>query len=157
MRMRAWGLVLGGVVAVVGCAGCGGAYGRNRARDAREMVDFGFTTSRKPCLAIELPSDYFNFTPLGYSNLEGTFHGVGRRQVGAVPIKTKAWGLLLWGSRKFQLGTFDPNDPRDFSQEKLAELKAAGKPLPTESPRFNNGVVRMLVQDKAGHPNTFYT
>ena len=156
MRAKNWGFVVGCVAAVACGVGCG-TYGRNLAKDAREMMDIGYTTSKKACFAFELPGDYFNLTPLGFSNLEGTFHGVGRRQVGAVPIKNKAWGLLFWGSRKFQLGTFTPEDPRDFSPEKLAELKAAGKPMPTESPRFNNGIVRMLVQDNAGYPNSFYT
>jgi len=138
-------------------AGCGTTYMRNRARDAKDMVDFGFTTSKKPCFAFYLPGDYFNLTPLGYSNIEGTFHGVGGRQVGSMPFRDSSWGVLLWGSTKCQVGDFNPNDPRYVSPAKLAELKAAGQPLPTEPPRYNVGVVRMLAQDHVGPTSSFYT
>lgn len=157
--MRTWGrlVLLAALAAALGASGCSRSFLEKRGRDARDMVDFGFTTSKKPCFAFYLPGDYFNLTPFGYSNIEGTFHGVGARQVGAMPIRDQCWGVLLWGSAKHQLGPFNPDEPRHIDPKKVAELKAAGKPLPTEAARYNDGVVRMLVQDNVPPPASFYT
>ena len=40
-----------------------------------------------------LLDDYFNMTPIGYPNVDGTFHGIGRRQVGAAAIQDHSWGM----------------------------------------------------------------
>jgi hypothetical protein len=148
------GLVL---LLVGGLVGCGGPYWTARGNDAKDMVDFGITTSSKPCFAFYLPGDYFNLTPLGYNNLEGTFHGVGARRVGSMPIRDGSWGLLLWGSKKIQIGEFDPDEPRHIAPSRVAELRAAGKPLPTEVERYNDGVVRLLCMDHAPPPAFWFT
>jgi len=134
-------------------AGCG--YLADRGRDAKDMVDFGFTTSRKFCFAIH--QDYFNLVPHGYSNIDGWFHGVGARQVGTVRLRDNTWGLLAWGSEKKQMGDFDPAEPRQISPRRLEKLKAEGKPLPTEVPRYNTGPLRMLLEDNAPPKTTFFT
>ncbi len=151
--MAAASLVLLLVVGMVGC----GPYWQDRGNDAKDMVDFGITTSTKPCFALYLPGNYFNLTPLGYSRVEGTFHGVGGRQVGSVPILDQSWGVLLWGSKRSRIGEFNPDEPRHVSPSKIAELRAAGKPLPTEVERYNDGPVRMLLQDNAPPHASFYT
>ena len=120
-------------------------------------MDLGITTSKKACFAFCLPGEYFNLTPLGYWRLHATFHGMGNRRLGSMPFHNHSWGVLLWGSKEIQLGEFDPNDPRHLSPRTLAAMKAAGKPLPARSPRFNDGLVRMLVQDNVGSCSSFYT
>ena len=40
-----------------------------------------------------LLDDYFNMTSIGYPNVDGTFHGIGRRQVGAAAIQDHSWGM----------------------------------------------------------------
>lgn len=153
MPSRCWGVALVGVLAAFACTACG----PRQRKEAKEMVDFGFTTSKKFGFAFTLPGDYFNVTPIGYSNVDGTFHGIGRRQVGAVAIHDHSWGILLAGSRKFQLGQFDPNEIRDLSPRELAALKAEGKPLPTETRRYTTGAVGMLAFDNIGNRASFYT
>jgi len=147
------GVVLAGVFVAITCGGCG----PHQRKEAKEMVDFGFTTSKKFGFAFTLPGDYFNMTPIGYSNVDGTFHGIGRRRVGAVAIHDHSWGILLAGSRKFQLGEFDPNEIRDLSPRELAALKAEGKPLPTETRRYTTGAVGMACFDNIGNRASFYT
>ena len=148
MVRRAWLLLL-----VLQVAGCG--YLADRGRDARDMMDFGFTTSRKFCFAIY--QDYFNLVPHGYSRIDGWFHGVGARQIGTVRLRDKTWGLLAWGSEKKQLGDFDPAEPRQISPGRVEKLKAEGKPLPTEVPRYHTGFLRMPLKDNAPPKTTFFT
>ncbi|MFC1806178.1 hypothetical protein ACFL09_04270 [Planctomycetota bacterium] len=156
VRWQRWMVGVVALLLIVAGTGCG-PYWRDRADDAKETVDFGITTSSRPRFAFYLPGDYFNFTPLGYSNVKGTFHGIGNRQVGSMPIVDQSWGLLLWGSKKICTGEFNPDEPRHVSPEAIAELKAAGKPLPTEPARYHDGPVRMLLQDNAPPHASFYT
>ena len=153
MRLWRWGarnsLAVG--LAAVCAVGCGTTYMRNRGRDAMQMIDWGVVTSSKPCFG--LTNDYFNVLPLGYTNVQGTFHGLGNCKCGSMPFQYHLWGALFWGSLKFQLDEFDPNSPFQFSPEKIAAL-AAGTPLPTEARRYNLGFVRISAQDNAPPPRT---
>ncbi|HUT33591.1 MAG TPA: hypothetical protein VNE39_08940 [Planctomycetota bacterium] len=148
MRTRSWGLVLGSVAVVVGCAGCG-TYWRNRSRDAAHMFDFGISTSKKFCLAF-LPADYMNVTPIGFSRIEGRFHGIYKSHWGSWPISDRIWGVVTCGSQTLTIGEFDPNDPHQFPAKEIAELKAANKPLPTAPRRYNIGFLRVAC--KGGEP-----
>jgi len=137
-RLAGWGLM-----AALACTGCSSAYVGNRCRDAREMVDFGVTVSRKPYFAL-LPMDYSNATPLGYSRIEGRFHGLFRSRWGSWDLKDSTWGILLSGRQTLQYGDFDLADPTQMSPRRLTELKATGKPLPTEAPRYDIGMIPAL-------------
>ena len=150
MRKTARFVPLGLALTLVGCG-----YLADRGRDAMDMVDFGFTTSKKFCFGIY--QDYFNLIPHGYSRIEGQFHGLGARRFGSVPIHDRTWGLFLWGSREKRLGKFDPRERRQFSQRKRKELEAAGKPLPTEVPRYHTGALAMACKDKVPPKATFFT
>ena len=55
--------------------------------------------------------DFFNITPLGWSDLEVTDMGLQQRQFGIVPYRNKSWGLLLWGEELHGGDDFNPNDP----------------------------------------------
>ena len=157
--MSTWGRAGRGIAAALLAlclAGCWTGWHRS-GKGVRDMVDFGFTTSKTFGFAFTLPGDYFNMTPIGYSNVDGTFHGIGGRQIGAVPIHDHSWGVLLCGSRKFQLGEFNPNEIRHLSPRQLAALKAEGKPLPTETVRYTTGTLGMLCLDNIGNRASFYT
>ncbi len=143
-RRCVWAKVLLVLTGLLGL-GCSNTYWQNRGRDAMAMVDVGIVTTTQPHFA--LFNDYFNLIPLGYSNLDGTFHGIGNGRHGAMPIRIRYWGVIAWGSRDFQLGEFDLNDPVQVSPEWIAALRAANQPLPTATPRYNTGFLRMALQD----------
>lgn len=150
MKKGAWLLA---PTLALSAAGCG--YLADRGRDAKDMVDFGFTTSKK--FGFALYQDYFNLVPHGYSNIDGWFHGVGARQAGSMRLRDKTWGLVAWGSRKKQFREFDPAERRQISPHRLERLKAEGKPLPTEAPRYHTGFVRLPLKDNAPPKTTFFT
>ncbi|MBM4035986.1 MAG: hypothetical protein FJ291_29980 [Planctomycetes bacterium] len=142
------------LVLALGCAGCG-TYWRNRGNDALDMWDFGLSTSSRPGLAF-LPADYMNVTPIGFSFIEGTFHGVYRRKWGTFTLSDSMWGVLVTGSQTLQVGEFDVSDPDQFHPAKIAALKAAGKPLPTAPQRYNLGLLTVPLHDNAPpYPNWF--
>ena len=124
------------------CGGCG-TYLLDRGNDVVDLFDFGVTVSSKPYFAF-LPIEYFNATPIGYSRIEGRYHGVWQRRLGSWDLKDDTWGCILWGKQTLQYGPFDPSHPRHFPPRKLAAMKAAGTPLPTEAPRYDIGLVPAL-------------
>jgi hypothetical protein len=141
-------------ILVLCCSGCG-TYWRNRGNDALDMWDFGISTTSKPCFAF-VPADYMNVTPIGFSFLEGKFHGVYRRQWVTLKLSDSMWGVLVTGSQTLQVGELDANDPRQFHPAKIAALKAAGKPLPTAPQRYDLGLVTVPLHDNAPpYPNWF--
>jgi len=135
------------------CSGC--TYLSKRARDAADMFEVGITTSSKPQFAFH-PLDYFNSFTLGYSRVEGTYWGIGERRIGKMPFKDEnTWGLLLWGNDTLKIGAFNPKDPHLARTEEMAKLQAEGKPLPTERPPYNKGLVRVLKEDNSPPPITY--
>jgi hypothetical protein len=151
---RSWRGVVGCLIAVLCCTGCS-TYWRNRSRDAADMFDFGITVSKKPYFAF-LPADYFNLTPLGYTRIVGSYHGLWKSKWGTWAIDDDAWGVLAWGSQKLQVGDFSADAPRQFWPEDIAALKAASKPLPTSAPVYNLGFLRVpLHHNPPPFPNGF--
>jgi len=142
-----------GLVGLLACAGCCSTYMKNRGRDAADIIDAGITVSKRPYLAI-FPGDYFNFTPMGFSYLKGTYHGLWKGSWTSVPIDDRGWGIIAWGSQKLTIGEFDPEDPRQFWPDEIAEFKAANKPLPTKAKRYNVGFLRLACQrGRPPYPN----
>jgi hypothetical protein len=140
---------------MAGLLGTGCTYLRNRGHDAADMLEIGITVSSKPQFAFH-PLDYFNTIILGYSSVEGTYYGIGERRIGKMPFKDeRTWGLLLWGSDTLKIGKFNPNDPHLAWKDEMAKLKAEGKPLPTERPRYNKGLVTLIKHDNSPPPITF--
>jgi hypothetical protein len=134
-----------------GCAN----YWKNRGRDAKNIMEVGITTSKRPCFAFQ-PGAYFNITPLGVSYIRGSIHGLVADKFGTQPMKDFSWGVLLWGGRRLQLGEFDPHNPCMVSPAKVAALTAAGKPLPTEVSYYNEGILAMALLDNAPPPKSFF-
>jgi hypothetical protein len=142
MNKRYWLTVVWAAVLVGAALSSGCNYMTQRGKDALEMIDVGLTVSAKPGFAF-YPGDYFNYTPIGYSSVDGWYLGWAHAQAGCLRFKDESWGLLLWGSEHLRIGEFNPNDPHLFDQAKLRELKEAGQPIPTESPQYNVGAVSM--------------
>jgi len=141
------------VLAAFSLTGC--TYLGHRGRDAADMFEVGFTFSRKPQIAL-LPADYFNLVGVGYSNVDGTYVGIGNRRVGSMPFKDDhSYGLLFWGKDGLKIGAFNPNDPHEVWVGQMKRLAAEGKPLPTARPDYNKGLVRLPIQDNAPPPVTF--
>jgi hypothetical protein len=110
-----------------------------------QCIDWGYVTTKKPHFAVF--NDYFNAVPTGYSNLEGTFHGIGNSRFGSMPIRIDYWGALVSGGTSFQLGEFDITSPFQVSPEEIAALRAANQPLPTTTPWYHTGFLRMALYD----------
>ena len=138
---------------LVGLSGC--TYLGHRGRDAADMFEVGLTFSKKPQFAL-LPVDYFNLIGLGYSQVEGTYAGIGNRRVGAMPIHDDgSYGLLFWGKDALKIGDFNPRDPHEVWVDDMEALAAAGQPLPTARPDYNKGLIRLPVEGEAPPPVTF--
>ncbi len=93
-------LLLAAFVVLVSAQGC--SYLANRGRDALEMFDLGFTFSKKPQLGL-----YMNcpmVVPIGYSNVDADFVGVGGGRVGVMKHREKSVGLLVRGSEEVSWG-----------------------------------------------------
>ncbi len=115
------GLALAVVLAALpGCTTWqGGVKGflNNRAKDAMECFDFGFTTTDTPQFSAY--AALFSFAAIGYGRVDGRFHGLGGGDFGAMPIHYHHWGLLLlgreetgWGDGQvWHFGGYDVNDP----------------------------------------------
>lgn len=138
---------LAGLVAMAACAGCCSTYMKNRGRDAADIMDVGITLTKQPHLAF-YPGDYFNLTPMGFTCLKGSYHGLWEGKWCSKPMEDRAWGIVAWGSQNLTVGDFNPQDPRQFWPEEIAALKAANKPLPTEPAWYNVGFLRLACHGK---------
>ncbi|MBP1735285.1 MAG: hypothetical protein H6Q53_1572, partial [Deltaproteobacteria bacterium] len=83
----------GFLLSVQGCA-----YLKYRADDFAEIVDIGFTISKKPYFA--LYADELSFLPLGYAHVDGHFIGWGGGQVGKTTHSVHSWGVLVHGTEE---------------------------------------------------------
>lgn len=154
MRTLVRWAAVGGLAALLSCAGCG-TYLRNRGRDAADIVDAGITITKRPYLAI-YPGDYFNLTPMGFTCLKGTYHGLWKGRWSSQQIDDRAWGVVAWGSQRLTIGELNPEDDRQFWPDEIAALKAANKPLPTEARWYNVGFLRMAChRGRPPYPNCF--
>jgi len=104
-RVRWLALALLACVAA-GSTGC--TYLSRQWSDAKQMMDLGFTFSKKPQFGL-----YANcpmVTPLGYSKVDGYFVGVGGGKLGAGEHHQNNAGLLLWGREENSWKGFDKDD-----------------------------------------------
>lgn len=90
------------VALLISAQGC--SYLHKRANDAKDMVDLGFSFSKKPQLAVYL--DWIPIHPLGYGEVEGRFVGLGGGEfAGWTPLYERSYGALLWGEEDLNFGT----------------------------------------------------
>ena len=77
--------------------GC--SYLKNRWNDAGDMIDVGFTYSKKPQIALYY--DFVPIIPIGYGRVEGNYIGLGG---GAgrwnSPHFERSYGAILWGQEE---------------------------------------------------------
>lgn len=147
--------VLAGAMVALTWLPSGCTYLAKRGHDAADMFEIGITTSSKPQFAFH-PIDYFNCVALGYSNVEGTYWGIGGRTVGRMPFKDKSsWGLVFWGRDNLTIGDFDTNDPHQVWRKDMNTLREEGKPLPVERPEYSKGLVSILHRDHSAPPITY--
>lgn len=97
------------MVLALGTTGC--AYMRARGHDGAQIVDAGLTVSSKP--GFSLYAGFLNILTLGYSHVDGHIIGVGDSHGGVVPMRQRAYGLLLYGTEQFAYGDFDPANSRE--------------------------------------------
>jgi hypothetical protein len=92
------------VLAILLPSSVGCAYLKNRGNDAKDVVDAGFTFSKRPAIAA-----YYSFIPLvaiGYGDVQGRFAGVGGGRLAAwAPHRERSCGLILWGREELNFGT----------------------------------------------------
>ena len=94
-------LVLAAALAsVTGCA-----YVRNRGKDALDMVDIGFTFTRKPQFGIYANCPFL--FPVGYTKVDGKYAGLGGGKFGITEHHQDATGLLVSGHERIEWR--DPN------------------------------------------------
>ncbi|HPD14704.1 MAG TPA: hypothetical protein PLE19_07135 [Planctomycetota bacterium] len=98
-------------VALLACVAAGSTgctYLSRQWSDAKQMMDLGFTFSKKPQFGL-----YANcpmVTPLGYSKVDGYFVGMGGGKLGAGEHRQNNAGLLFWGREENSWKGFDKGD-----------------------------------------------
>jgi hypothetical protein len=93
---RSLATVLSALVLVLCIQGC--TYLKWRADDFAEIVDIGFTISKKPYFA--LYADELSLLPVGYAHVDGYFVGWGGGQLGVTTHAVHSWGLLAHGEEE---------------------------------------------------------
>jgi hypothetical protein len=88
-RLAAGLALLGALAGLQGCT-----YLRHRGNDAIEMVDLGFTWSKKPYVAVH--GCALGLASLGGGMTDGQFVGIGGNQFGVTRHYHKNLGLLVW-------------------------------------------------------------
>lgn len=120
-------LLLALASAFLACAGCG-AYWRNRAADAHDIIDIGLSFSRRPQFA--LYGNFQTLTPIGYGHVDGWFFGNAGGTWGWMKYHHRGLGLLLWGEEEQAYGEHDPDDPAsvNFRREGIIGLLQGPRP-----------------------------
>jgi len=124
-------MLLGAAVSSTGCC----TYWSDRHSDLKDAFDVGLTTSSKPGLSLYV--GFLNVLSLGYSNVDGTIHGMAGRQTGAVPMRQDAYGFLLWGKERFGYGTFDAANPESPDAWGVGVIGLMQGPPPPSSQTIN--------------------
>ena len=121
---RAWVRSVIGVACVLAIACTSGCtYLRNRGSDAKQMMDLGFTFSKKPQFGL-----YANcpmVTPVGYSKVDGYFVGMGGGKLGAGEHHQNNAGLLFWGREENSWKGFDKDDKATVESHKAGVVGIA--------------------------------
>ena len=94
--LRRLGTVLSVLALLLSIGGC--TYLKHRADDFKEIVDIGFTISKKPYFA--LYADELSLLPVGYAHTDGHFIGWGGGQLGKTTHAVHLWGFLVHGKEE---------------------------------------------------------
>jgi len=121
-------------------SGCAPGYMQDRGNDALDILELGLIVNKDSKPQLGLYFDFFNITPLGYANVEGTALGLANRQAGKLDYIHKSWGILAWGSEEKGAGTFNPRDPHQARPDQ-AGLE--------DWPQYNVGIPRLIIEDNS--------
>ena len=95
-QMTAMAFLLAAVLLTQGCT-----YLQNRADDAMDMVDFGFTFSAKPQINLFVDAPFVTTQPIGWGKLDAYFLGFGQGKISLfAPAHFNNWGLVLYGDER---------------------------------------------------------
>jgi hypothetical protein len=109
-------LMLGSAAFSLGCS-----YLQNRAGDAADIIDLGFTVSKKAQFAAFTDAPFMTIWPLGYGNVDGRFVGVGQGGLrGFSPMHERSVGFVLWGEEKLSYRA-GKADLEEMDEEERAE------------------------------------
>lgn len=79
------------------------SYLKNRVADAQDMIDIGFSISRRPQFALYY--DFVPIIPVGYGDVKGKYIGLGGGKFGWLqPHQQRSYGLILWGQEEVNFG-----------------------------------------------------
>ncbi len=116
-------------------SGCSTAYWANRGNDALDIFDVGVTGSSTPQFG--LYAGFLNVLSIGYSNFDGTLVGIGDRNVGGMPARQHATGLVLWGTEQFAYGEFSPANGGEPEAWRVGLMGLAEGPRPPRGQVLN--------------------
>ncbi len=105
--------------------GC--AYWKNRINDCGEMIDIGFSFSRKPQLALFY--DFIPVIPIGYGRVDGTFTGLGGGKLCWFDSHfERSYGLILWGQEEvtFEKSLEELDALPGEEREEIADFQRTG-------------------------------
>lgn len=106
----------------VGCS-----YLKNRAGDAGDIIDLGFTFSSKPQFALYY--DFIPIIPIGYGEVDGKFIGLGGGKFGWwTSHYERSYGLILWGQEEvtFEKSKSDLNKMKEDERNKELNFQRTG-------------------------------
>lgn len=94
-------------------------YFQNRAEDAMDIIDFGFTFSKEPYLNLFVDAPFVTTQPIGGGYLDGYFLGLGQGKLSLfAPCHFENWGFILYGEETVSY---------DGHSDNLASLDKAGE------------------------------
>ncbi len=83
------------------CSAQGCAYLQNRGDDAKDLIDLGFTFSKKAQISVFFDAPFVTIWPIGYGEVDGQFLGLGQGHLRAAdPFYQKNYGVVLWGRER---------------------------------------------------------
>jgi hypothetical protein len=104
------------------CVAQGCTYLKNRADDAMDIVDVGFTFSKTPQFAAYY--DFVPIIPIGYGDVKGRFVGLGGGKLaGWAAHRERSYGLVLWGQEEVGFGKSASNLDKMTAKERNKALK----------------------------------
>ena len=107
--------------------GC--AYLHDRGNDALDIVDLGFTFSKKPQFSAYVNAPFVALVPIGYGNVDARFVGIGGGKAAWLsPHFERSAGLLLWGREEltFEHTRADLAAMDETERRKAAEFHQVG-------------------------------
>jgi hypothetical protein len=99
------------LVCLVCLTGCASTYMQNRGNDVAQVMNLGVTTSATPQFAMCLSA--FGLVTVGYSDFDGTMHGLVDQHITSSRARNRVVGLGLWSYEQYAWGDkYNPEDQK---------------------------------------------